>query len=65
MLYRFISSRKFEIFITMIIISNTIILALDSHDTSLTLSKSLEVLNYIFNSLYLTESILKIFVVGF
>jgi hypothetical protein len=49
----------------MIIISNTIILALDSHDTSLTLSKSLEVLNYIFNSLYLTESILKIFVVGF
>jgi hypothetical protein len=65
MLYRFISSRKFEIFITMIIISNTIILALDSHDTSLILSKSLEVLNYIFNSLYLTESILKIFVVGF
>ena len=58
--YRFGTHKYFQLFITISIIVNSLILALDSSNNSDEMQKFLEMSNYIFTGIFVLEMIIKL-----
>ena len=65
LMHKIVSSGPFDAFITLMIILNTITLALEFYDMPTGLILALEICNYIFSAVFLIEMIFKLWGLGF
>ncbi|XP_046574320.1 sodium channel protein 1 brain-like [Haliotis rubra] len=61
MVYAFISDPLFDLFITLSIILNTIIMALEQHGQSEQMNVLIKVANYVFTAIFILEAVLKLY----
>ncbi|XP_048254003.1 sodium channel protein 1 brain-like isoform X4 [Haliotis rufescens] len=61
MVYAFISDPLFDLFITLSIVLNTIIMALEQHGQSEQMNVLIKVANYVFTAVFIFEAVLKLF----
>ncbi|ESO94539.1 hypothetical protein LOTGIDRAFT_118343 [Lottia gigantea] len=59
-IHRFITDPLLDLFITLCILMNTIIMACESHEMSETTQETIRISNYVFTSVFTLEAILKI-----